>query len=339
MTDLRTYPTSNSVHTLDIEVIGAPSITKELTLYPTSTLLFNIEVPFPPTVTGASFDFDTKINTTCIVTLTGSHLNLQGHYLVTLDHGPTLTFNFNQTIKAQTSVLLIGLSETLQFSETYEVTSIKKVGDPNDIVRLPAPVSFTTLAKPTTLTVYVDEKTGNSEPTCGDSTKPCTTVDVAWSLATTLKIPQVKMLIIKSTLQSKPLTIPSGGFLVVTKDEFGSPSLRLESTATMGGMEGMIVAKDASLEMGNSFSLISEPILHYVPSEKSTPAPIDSLDGRWSLNPNTAGPENEQAESEHEDLQEEDDVKAEEVEYFEEDQVEDEEIEAEVKTRSFGART
>ncbi|KAK2950182.1 hypothetical protein BLNAU_5292 [Blattamonas nauphoetae] len=46
-----------------------------------------------------------------------------------------------------------------------------------------------------------------------------------------------------------------------------------------------------------------------------------------------------QAESEHEDLQEEDDVKAEEVEYFEEDQVEDEEIEAEVKTRSFGART
>ncbi|KAK2962203.1 hypothetical protein BLNAU_2863 [Blattamonas nauphoetae] len=32
-----------------------------------------------------------------------------------------------------------------------------------------------------------------------------------------------------------------------------------------------------------SFSLISEPILHYVPSEKSTPAPIDSLDGRWSL--------------------------------------------------------
>ncbi|KAK2951632.1 hypothetical protein BLNAU_13371 [Blattamonas nauphoetae] len=32
---------SNSVHTLDFEVIGAPSITKELTLYPTSTLLFN----------------------------------------------------------------------------------------------------------------------------------------------------------------------------------------------------------------------------------------------------------------------------------------------------------
>ncbi|KAK2942750.1 hypothetical protein BLNAU_22339 [Blattamonas nauphoetae] len=51
------------------------------------------------------------------------------------------------------------------------------------------------------------------------------------------------------------------------------------------------------------------------------------------------GPENEQAESEHEDLQEEDDVNAEEVEYFEEDQVEDEEIEAEVKTRSFGALT
>ncbi|KAK2948484.1 hypothetical protein BLNAU_16553 [Blattamonas nauphoetae] len=38
-----------------------------------------------------------------------------------------------------------------------------------------------------------------------------------------------------------------------------------------------------SLGIMGSFSLISEPILHYVPSEKSTPAPIDSLDGRWSL--------------------------------------------------------
>ncbi|KAK2955259.1 hypothetical protein BLNAU_9811 [Blattamonas nauphoetae] len=213
-------------------------------------------IPQPPKVTGTVFNFSNSLNTTCSVTLTGTNLNLGGNYSVALQNGPTLTLPFTSNTTAISSTLLIGPAGCLQFNTTYTIASITRDDNADDFVVVVGEVTLKTEAKPTTLTIFVDEETGTSDSTCGDPTRPCSSIDASWRIASVLSISKVRMRIVKSVIQTQPILISSGGFLILRNDQLGGPTLRIPSAASAGESEGMVVVNGGSVDIREIVILI-----------------------------------------------------------------------------------
>ncbi|KAK2960636.1 hypothetical protein BLNAU_4291 [Blattamonas nauphoetae] len=139
-----------------------------------------VQIPKPPKVTGAFFNFTNSLHTTCTVTLTGSGLNLNGDYSVALSDGPALTMTFNKETEAVSSELLIGFSSTLQYNTQYVVGPITKVGDSGDVVLVDGIVSFTTPEAPQITEFIISTRGINNTEVCGSLSTPCSTVFVGW---------------------------------------------------------------------------------------------------------------------------------------------------------------
>ncbi|KAK2950283.1 hypothetical protein BLNAU_14775 [Blattamonas nauphoetae] len=249
----------------------------------------NISIPHPPKVSGASFTFHSSPNTTCTVTLTGSCLDLQGNYLVSLQSGPTLTIFLNESGQAVSPILLIGRPDTLQFDTTYTIDSIKKQDDETDVVLIDGAVSFETRSKPTPLAMIIDEKTGDVTPDCGDSMNPCSSVDVVWEIASVLSISKIKLQFVTSVRQSQPWSVSNGGSLVITKFEIGIPTLSIPSSASMGEKDGMLVVDGGILEIRDISVLIengSESFVFLFGSESTIFLVGSSITG-MEVNPNS----------------------------------------------------
>ncbi|KAK2947684.1 hypothetical protein BLNAU_17354 [Blattamonas nauphoetae] len=216
----------------------------------------DLTIPQPPKVTGAGFNFANSLNTTCSVTLTGTNLNLSGNYSVALQNGPTITVPFTADKTAISSTLLIGPVGCLQFSTTYTIARITRDDNADDVVVVVGEVTLKTEAKPTNLTIFVDEETGYTDSTCGDSTRPCPSVDASWRIASSISISKVQMRIVKSAVQAQSISIPSDGFLILTKAQLGGPTLRIPSTASAGESEGMVVVNGGSVDIREIVVLI-----------------------------------------------------------------------------------
>ncbi|KAK2955074.1 hypothetical protein BLNAU_10005 [Blattamonas nauphoetae] len=199
----------------------------------------SLKIPNEPKVKGASFSFPSSLHTSCIVTLSGSDLDLQGSYSVALVDGPSFTILFNAESKVNSPPLLIGLQDTLQFDTNYTLKSITNVEPERDTVLLDDPVWFKTGVRPTNMTLYVDENAVSDRLFCGETVSPCTTVDIAWKIAEDLLISKVELKVMNSTTQSTSLVIPSNGFLILSKDQLTGPTLRIPSAASMGERKGI----------------------------------------------------------------------------------------------------
>ncbi|KAK2941938.1 hypothetical protein BLNAU_23154 [Blattamonas nauphoetae] len=214
-----------------------------------------LQIPRPPKVTEAIVHPNT-LNTTVTIELLGTGLDLEGNYSVVLVDGPSFTILFNADSTVTSPPLLIGLQDTLQFDTNYTLKSITNVKPEHDTVLLDNPVWFKTGVKPTNLTLHVDENTGSDELFCGETSSPCATVDIAWTIAISLLISKVEMKVKNSTTQSNSLFIPSNGFLVLSKYQLAGPTLRIPSAASMGERKGMIEVKEASLQISDVLVLI-----------------------------------------------------------------------------------
>ncbi|KAK2954089.1 hypothetical protein BLNAU_10906 [Blattamonas nauphoetae] len=233
-------------------VFGETYSVSSVTLNSKSVLLnanIHLLIPQPPKVTDALFSFTNSLNTTGFVTLTGTGLKLHGNYSVTLENGPTVTVPFTSDTTAISSTLLIGPVGCLQFSTTYTIATITRVDNADDVVVVVGEVTLKTEAKPTNLTIFVDEETGTSDSMCGDSKHPCSFIDDSWRIVSALSISKVQIQIVKSAVQTQSISIPSGGFLILTKAQLGGPTLRIPSTASAGESEGMVVVNGGSVEI------------------------------------------------------------------------------------------
>ncbi|KAK2947340.1 hypothetical protein BLNAU_17727 [Blattamonas nauphoetae] len=152
-----------------------------------SSILVNseivVQIPKPPKVTGAFFNFTNSLQTTCTVTLTGSGLNLNADYSVTLSDGPTLVMTFNKENEVVSSEQLIGLSDTIQYNTKYIVGPITKVGESSDIVLVDGSVSFTTPKVLQIKDFILSTRGSNITEVCGSFSNPCSTVFVGWKRA------------------------------------------------------------------------------------------------------------------------------------------------------------
>ncbi|KAK2942929.1 hypothetical protein BLNAU_22140 [Blattamonas nauphoetae] len=139
-----------------------------------------ITIPFPPVVSHASFAFSSSSTRKGTVTLTGTDLPTSSSYLVTTTPPATFTLSFSSPTSGTSADLSLGNNGVLDFSTTYTITSIVKVGDSSDVIFLAGEVCFETGEKPRELEVIVKEGGHRDTLDCGEYANPCGTVADGW---------------------------------------------------------------------------------------------------------------------------------------------------------------
>ncbi|KAK2954504.1 hypothetical protein BLNAU_10524 [Blattamonas nauphoetae] len=137
-------------------------------------------VPHAPLVSSAFISFVNFQDTSCQILFDGAHLPVLGEYTVTLSPFISFPISFTSTSKGKSPTLSIGSPNSLQYSETYKITSITKTSNPLEVILTDPSIVMETGPKPTWLSITVDEG-GHDEPAdCGSVEEPCGSVALGW---------------------------------------------------------------------------------------------------------------------------------------------------------------
>ncbi|KAK2946162.1 hypothetical protein BLNAU_18906 [Blattamonas nauphoetae] len=207
-----------------------------------------LAVPNPPIVKTAIVH-PNSINTTMTLGLTGTDLELDGFYTVTLS--PLFSFEmlFNRSTTASSSELLLGRVDSLQHNTVYTIQSIIGVDDDSDVIQTTGSVSFTTPKCRVPLLLHVNQNEGADDVFCGEIDDPCATIDFAWSIVSALKSKRATLAIVKSSEQTHPILMSSGMSVLLSNGGNLEPTLTIPLSASMGDKTGMVVVDDAGFEV------------------------------------------------------------------------------------------
>ncbi|KAK2951761.1 hypothetical protein BLNAU_13254 [Blattamonas nauphoetae] len=200
----------------------------------------SVPVPFPPRLTSASFDFANSLNISCIVSFAGIDLEIGKTYTVALSE----TLSFNITVRsvsiATSDQLPLGWADTLQFATEYQIQTITPTNNEDGKVDFTA-LSFTTKAKPSRLSLFVDSA-GSDSISCGTEADPCSSINVGWRILSDLHFSKSTLSIIHNTTQTSRMTVGSADDeLVIHAGPSTKPELVVSSPSSpMGEGEGMI---------------------------------------------------------------------------------------------------
>ncbi|KAK2944083.1 hypothetical protein BLNAU_21000 [Blattamonas nauphoetae] len=204
-------------------------------------------VPNTPKITKAEFDFSNSLCSTCVIKLIGEGLPTTGVFIVELNGGLSFDISFSSSTDGQTSEMLLGYSNTLNFSETYPIISVKDVLTSEAIVVV-SPVEIKTKARPTELIVFADSLSTDSSGFCGTKERACSSIDSAWKLAQHLGCSEVTIRLKKKASQTKAMVCGVGMNLLFENGSNTEPTLEISKSASMGEEKGMIVMENGSLE-------------------------------------------------------------------------------------------
>ncbi|KAK2945998.1 hypothetical protein BLNAU_19074 [Blattamonas nauphoetae] len=230
-----------------------------------------LAVPNPPIVKTATVH-PNSINTTMAHGLAGTDLELDGFYFVTLT--PLFSFDmlFNSSTTALSAELLLGRADCLQHNTEYTIESITRIGDDSDVIPTMGTVSFTTPKLSVPLVLHVNRKEGKEDTFCGESDDPCSTIDFAWSIVSSLKAKFAILAIVNSSEQIHPITISSGMSILFSNGGTLEPTLTIPSSASMGNKAGMVVVDNAGFEVIDVTIKIesTDPSFVFLSATKST---------------------------------------------------------------------
>ncbi|KAK2943663.1 hypothetical protein BLNAU_21411 [Blattamonas nauphoetae] len=200
----------------------------------------SVPVPFPPRLTSASFDFANSLNISCIVSFAGLDLEIGKTYTVALSD----TLAFNITVRSGSSAtsdqLPLGWADTLQFATEYQLKSITPTNTEDGTVDFTT-LSFTTKAKPSRLSLFVDSA-GSDSIFCGTEDSPCSSINVGWWIVSGLHFSKSTLSIIHNTTQTFQVATGSAeDELVINAGPSTKPELVVSSPSSpLGEGEGMI---------------------------------------------------------------------------------------------------
>ncbi|KAK2959726.1 hypothetical protein BLNAU_5215 [Blattamonas nauphoetae] len=222
----------------------------------TTTLLVNsgitVTIPAPPSFTDVHFEFTNSLGTGCIAVLTGTDLVKGTEYKVILDTLHTFSIVVKSSSRAESSEMEIGREGALAYSQNILIATVTPTEAESGAVLVPLP-SFAgqTPARPKMNEIFVDAETGRSDWTCGDSSRPCSTMGVAWSIIRTLDISQPTFSLVKGTSLSSQLRIESGMSVLIHEGAIHEPSLNIPSSAAESATSALIVVSSALLNIQN----------------------------------------------------------------------------------------
>ncbi|KAK2961068.1 hypothetical protein BLNAU_3836 [Blattamonas nauphoetae] len=187
-----------------------------------------------------------SINTFIRIQLFGN--GLVGKYAVTL----TSNFSFIVTAESSTSAvseeMALGWPDSLAFDTPFSIQSIVST-IPDSSIFLNGSLSFTTPKKQDSLSLFVDGRTGETSRFCGESSRPCSSVEVGWEFVSQLGVSTPTIGIVHSATLGSPIRVENG--MVALLSNFGNvdPTLRIPSSACDHAESGMIVVSSSTLEI------------------------------------------------------------------------------------------
>ncbi|KAK2954210.1 hypothetical protein BLNAU_10865 [Blattamonas nauphoetae] len=210
-----------------------------------------LTTPTPPSFTKVEFSFTNSLGTGCIAILTGTDLVVGTEYTVTLNTLHAIKVVVKSSTRAESSEMPIGFEGALAYSADILVETVNPTDEASGIVKMPSPVTGQTPARPNVNEIFVDTETGQMDETCGDLSRPCSTMDAAWKIMRRLKISQLSFSLLKGTSLSSQMTIDSGMSVLIHNGAIHEPTLNIPSTAAESATSALIVVSSALLNIQN----------------------------------------------------------------------------------------
>ncbi|KAK2943131.1 hypothetical protein BLNAU_21958 [Blattamonas nauphoetae] len=223
------------------EIAFMSSLSMEVSI--PSKLVF--EVPEPPFMDNISIT-PNSINTFIVVLFEGSHLT--GDMTVTLTSGFSFIVTAESTTSAISKEIALGWSDGLSFNTPFTIQSIVSTNQ-HFPVELKGTPTFTTPPKKDPLSLYVDGRTGETSQFCGESTRPCLSVEVAWEIVSQLGVRIPTIGIVHSATLGSPIRIENGMEVLLTTLGNIDPKLYIPSSACEQVESGMIVVSSSILDI------------------------------------------------------------------------------------------
>ncbi|KAK2954377.1 hypothetical protein BLNAU_10709 [Blattamonas nauphoetae] len=126
----------------------------------------------------------------------------------------TLTYGFSYTVTAQQP----------RIRHSFTIQSIIST-TPDVNVVLPDTLTFTTPKKEDPLNLFVDGGSGETSRFCGESSRPCSSVEVAWEIVSQIEARTPTIGIVSSATLGSPIRIENGMVALISNS--GSRSLTI----------------------------------------------------------------------------------------------------------------
>ncbi|KAK2958175.1 hypothetical protein BLNAU_6879 [Blattamonas nauphoetae] len=185
-------------------------------------------VKTPPALESLSFSFATTAQTTFKMKVEGTNLPVGERFLFEFDVIGKIGVVFDSTQTGISTEEAIGWPDTVRFSTSHPLSSC--TSDQNPLIIIP-PDSRTllTLQQPDPLVLLVNHSTHSNPRFCGDPDRPCSSIDVAWAVATQYKAKNVHLHIVKTVTLSSSMSVAEETELLIAKwTSAANPTLRVD---------------------------------------------------------------------------------------------------------------
>ncbi|KAK2963739.1 hypothetical protein BLNAU_1306 [Blattamonas nauphoetae] len=187
-----------------------------------------------------------SINTFIRVQFSGN--GFLGQYSVTLNSGFSFVVAAQSDTSAVSEEIALGWPDSLTFDTPFTVQSVIST-IPDSVVLLKNMLTFTTPPKPDPLSLFVDRRTGVTSQFCGESSRPCSSVEVAWEIISQLGVPTPTVGIVHSATLGSPIRISNGMVALLSSSGNVDPKLRIPLSARENDESGMIVVSSSTLQI------------------------------------------------------------------------------------------
>ncbi|KAK2958374.1 hypothetical protein BLNAU_6644 [Blattamonas nauphoetae] len=206
-----------------------------------------ITVPTPSVFTGMNIRFKNSQNTSCVVELTGRNLVVHSQYNLTLNSMVSVVVRITSPTEGQSGEVLIGWPGHLQFGEECVVTAITRLDGENETIMVDGVFSATTESKPQHLNLYVSNESSDESVFCGEESRPCHSVDIAWKIVGGLAFDKPILELMDSPWLTSPLSILSGMIVVFRNGTGSSPTLSVSSSAHPVSSTGVVIVHERAV--------------------------------------------------------------------------------------------
>ncbi|KAK2957905.1 hypothetical protein BLNAU_7081 [Blattamonas nauphoetae] len=227
------------------------------------------------------------LGTTIVVSFSGS--NLAGSYAVTLNSSFSFVVTATSATRTTSSEILLGWSDGLPFNTSFSPSSITSTSSPTSPISVNPDISFDTPPKPTELTLFVNSLSTDSTRFCGEKSRPCSSFDAAWVIVKGIDVKRATLSIIDAASLNAPITISEKMIVLFSNGGNKEPTLRITSSASMGDRKGMVVVRDATLDIDDVDVVIESTVSSFV-FLSAIDSTILVKDGSFSGHPSANSP-------------------------------------------------
>ncbi|KAK2944715.1 hypothetical protein BLNAU_20351 [Blattamonas nauphoetae] len=207
-------------------------------------------VPKVSQLENVTFEITNMPVTSFKLILEGEGFDVNTNYVLTLTSGHTFPVTFTSSMYGETSwTNPIGWTDTLCYSTQYVVDSLTVQGKTKKILSSAKP--FTTLKRPSRITLFVDMSSTSTLMICGDSDVPCSSIRKAWDVAEGLGHTEITLNVLRETKELESILITKEMSVLLQNGMNFPPIIRVPATASHSDGSGLITVSEGRLELKN----------------------------------------------------------------------------------------